>query len=169
MKLVPKLPKPDVATKFVPPLKRLANGDWFTTRVSATGLFAVAYPVRIAASWPAELILWLALARRLVRSFWLASASTASVFFSWCLIHCRRSCVLCSTICATTTRRWCARQPSRISESVGTQHTAQRTTAWELASSVPLIVPLVLFHCVFCVFCVLLEIRFFSSEVLFQD
>ena len=46
MKLVPKLPKPDVASKFVPLLKRLANGDWFTTRVSATGLFAAAYPVR---------------------------------------------------------------------------------------------------------------------------
>jgi hypothetical protein len=46
VKLVPKLPKPDVTSKFVPMLKRLANGDWFTTRVSATGLFAAAYPVR---------------------------------------------------------------------------------------------------------------------------
>ena len=46
MKLVPKLPKPDVASKFIPLLKRLANGDWFTTRVSACGLFAAAYPVR---------------------------------------------------------------------------------------------------------------------------
>lgn len=45
VKLVPKLPKPDVASKFVPLLKRLANGDWFTTRVSATGLFAAAYPL----------------------------------------------------------------------------------------------------------------------------
>jgi serine/threonine-protein phosphatase 2A regulatory subunit A len=45
VKLVPKLPKPDVASKFVPLLKRLANGDWFTTRVSATGLFASAYPL----------------------------------------------------------------------------------------------------------------------------
>jgi len=42
-KLVPKLPKPDVTSKFIPMLKRLANGDWFTTRVSATGLFAAVY------------------------------------------------------------------------------------------------------------------------------
>jgi len=54
VKLVPKLPKPDVASKFVPLLKRLANGDWFTTRVSATGLFAAAYPVREQACQPAQ-------------------------------------------------------------------------------------------------------------------
>lgn len=45
VKLVPKLPRADVAAKFVPLLKRLANGDWFTTRVSATGLFTVCYPL----------------------------------------------------------------------------------------------------------------------------
>lgn len=43
-KLTPLLPKAEVAAKIVPAIRRLANGDWFTTRVSACGLFAAAYP-----------------------------------------------------------------------------------------------------------------------------
>ena len=43
--IIPLLPRADLASKFLPILKRLANGDWFTTRVSATGLFASAYPL----------------------------------------------------------------------------------------------------------------------------
>ena len=42
--IIPQLPKADLTGKFIPILKRLANGDWFTTRVSATGLFASSYP-----------------------------------------------------------------------------------------------------------------------------
>lgn len=42
--LIGKFPKAEVPVKFVPLLKRLANGDWFTTRVSACGLFAASYP-----------------------------------------------------------------------------------------------------------------------------
>jgi len=42
--IIPLLPKADLTGKFIPILKRLANGDWFTTRVSATGLFAACYP-----------------------------------------------------------------------------------------------------------------------------
>lgn len=45
VKLAPKLPKPDVAGKFVPLIRRLANGDWFTTRVSACGLLTASYPL----------------------------------------------------------------------------------------------------------------------------
>jgi serine/threonine-protein phosphatase 2A regulatory subunit A len=30
--------------KFLPMIKRLAAGEWFTTRVSVAGLFAKAYP-----------------------------------------------------------------------------------------------------------------------------
>lgn len=44
-KLIPQCQKPDVATKVCPLIKRLANGDWFTTRVSACGLFPPAYPL----------------------------------------------------------------------------------------------------------------------------
>ena len=33
----------DLETQFVPLLKRLATGDWFTSRTSACGLFAVCY------------------------------------------------------------------------------------------------------------------------------
>ncbi len=29
---------------FVPMIRRLASGEWFTSRTSACGLFAVAYP-----------------------------------------------------------------------------------------------------------------------------
>jgi serine/threonine-protein phosphatase 2A regulatory subunit A len=34
----------DLEAHFVPLVKRLATGDWFTSRTSACGLFAVAYP-----------------------------------------------------------------------------------------------------------------------------
>ncbi|XP_069796060.1 serine/threonine-protein phosphatase 2A 65 kDa regulatory subunit A alpha isoform-like isoform X2 [Narcine bancroftii] len=34
----------DLETHFVPLIKRLANGDWFTSRTSACGLFSVCYP-----------------------------------------------------------------------------------------------------------------------------
>jgi len=44
IKLVVSFQKADVATKFVPLIRRLANGDWFTTRVSACGLFSCCYP-----------------------------------------------------------------------------------------------------------------------------
>ena len=33
----------DLESHFVPLLKRLATGDWFTSRTSACGLFAVCY------------------------------------------------------------------------------------------------------------------------------
>lgn len=42
--LINKINKNDVVQKFVPILKRLAAGEWFTTRVSACGLFANTYP-----------------------------------------------------------------------------------------------------------------------------
>eukprot|EP00798_Chlamydomonas_sp_ICE-L_P031361 gene31361-6522_t len=38
------LPDSTLNEQFTPLLKRLANGEWFTTRVSAAGLFATAYP-----------------------------------------------------------------------------------------------------------------------------
>lgn len=40
-----KLSKTDVADKVCKMIKRLANGDWFTTRVSACGMFATTYPL----------------------------------------------------------------------------------------------------------------------------
>jgi serine/threonine-protein phosphatase 2A regulatory subunit A len=43
-KVIVKMSKQDVAAKVVPLIKRLANGDWFTTRVSACALFASTYP-----------------------------------------------------------------------------------------------------------------------------
>jgi serine/threonine-protein phosphatase 2A regulatory subunit A len=42
-KLIPAFQKPDVTAKFVPVIRRLAAGDWFTSRVSACGLFACTY------------------------------------------------------------------------------------------------------------------------------
>lgn len=39
----------DLETHFVPLVKRLASGDWFTSRTSACGLFSVCYP-RVSAS-----------------------------------------------------------------------------------------------------------------------
>jgi len=43
-KIATQLPKADIGTKYIPLIRRLANGDWFTSRVSACGLFHVAYP-----------------------------------------------------------------------------------------------------------------------------
>lgn len=37
--------KDSLTSKFIPLLKRLSNGDWFTARVSACGLFAACYPL----------------------------------------------------------------------------------------------------------------------------
>lgn len=42
-KLVDHFQSSDIATKFVPLIRRLACGDWFTTRVSACSLFSCAY------------------------------------------------------------------------------------------------------------------------------
>lgn len=44
----------DLEKHFVPLVKRLATGDWFTSRTSACGLFAVSYP-RVAAVVKSEL------------------------------------------------------------------------------------------------------------------
>lgn len=43
VKLIPSFAPADVATKLIPLIRRLANGDWFTTRVSACGLFPGVY------------------------------------------------------------------------------------------------------------------------------
>jgi len=34
----------DLEAYFVPLVRRLSTGDWFTSRTSACGLFSVAYP-----------------------------------------------------------------------------------------------------------------------------
>lgn len=44
----------DLETHFVPLVRRLSSGDWFTTRTSACGLFSVCYP-RVSAPVKAEL------------------------------------------------------------------------------------------------------------------
>jgi serine/threonine-protein phosphatase 2A regulatory subunit A len=44
----------DFETHFVPLVQRLAGGDWFTSRTSACGLFAVAY-TRVAAATKPQL------------------------------------------------------------------------------------------------------------------
>ncbi|XP_044732294.1 serine/threonine-protein phosphatase 2A 65 kDa regulatory subunit A alpha isoform isoform X2 [Chrysoperla carnea] len=44
----------DLETHFVPLVQRLAAGDWFTSRTSACGLFAVCYP-RVSAAVKADL------------------------------------------------------------------------------------------------------------------
>lgn len=38
------LPTSDVDERFLPLLRRLSTGDWFTSRTSACALFAPAYP-----------------------------------------------------------------------------------------------------------------------------
>jgi len=43
-KVITQLPKKETIAKVFPMIKRLANGEWFTTRVSACGLFAATYP-----------------------------------------------------------------------------------------------------------------------------
>ena len=42
--LTAQLSPSDITTKIVPIIKRLANGDWFTTRVTSTELFTPVYP-----------------------------------------------------------------------------------------------------------------------------
>ena len=44
----------DLEGHFVPLVKRLAGGDWFTSRTSACGLFSVCYP-RVSSPVKAEL------------------------------------------------------------------------------------------------------------------
>jgi len=44
----------DLENYFVPLLKRLAAGDWFTSRTSACGLFSVCYP-RVSTATKADL------------------------------------------------------------------------------------------------------------------
>lgn len=44
-KLSTHLNKADVPVKFVPVIRRLTNGDWFTTRVSACKIFTCIYPL----------------------------------------------------------------------------------------------------------------------------
>ena len=44
----------DLEAHYVPLLKRLAAGDWFTSRTSACGLFSVCYP-RVSATTRGEL------------------------------------------------------------------------------------------------------------------
>jgi len=44
----------DFEEHFVPLIQRLASGDWFTSRTSACGLFAVAHP-RVSAATKAQL------------------------------------------------------------------------------------------------------------------
>lgn len=34
----------DLESHFIPLVKRLASGDWFTSRTSSCGLFSVCYP-----------------------------------------------------------------------------------------------------------------------------
>ncbi|NXO32437.1 2AAA phosphatase, partial [Cisticola juncidis] len=48
---------PDLEGHFVPLVKRLAGGDWFTSRTSACGLFSVCYP-RVSSPVKAELRQW---------------------------------------------------------------------------------------------------------------
>lgn len=44
----------DLEAHFVPMVQRLASGDWFTSRTSSCGLFAVCYP-RVSAGVKADL------------------------------------------------------------------------------------------------------------------
>lgn len=44
----------DLEAHFVPLVKRLAGGDWFTSRTSACGLFSVCY-LRVSSAVKAEL------------------------------------------------------------------------------------------------------------------
>jgi len=40
----------DLESHFIPLVKRLASGDWFTSRTSSCGLFSVCYPRATAAT-----------------------------------------------------------------------------------------------------------------------
>jgi len=42
-KIIAQSPKKDVLAKVFPMIKRLANGEWFTTRVAVCAIFAVTY------------------------------------------------------------------------------------------------------------------------------
>jgi len=53
-KVAEALPPESLLEHFIPLVRRLATGDWFTSRISACALFAVAYP-RVPASTKAEL------------------------------------------------------------------------------------------------------------------
>ncbi|KJH48794.1 HEAT repeat protein [Dictyocaulus viviparus] len=53
-KIADKHSTPALEDYFIPMLKRLATGDWFTSRTSACGLFSVAYP-RVSPAIKAEL------------------------------------------------------------------------------------------------------------------
>lgn len=44
------LSQSDIDTHFIPLLKRLSQGDWFTSRTSASALYATAYPKASAAA-----------------------------------------------------------------------------------------------------------------------
>ena len=44
-KVVSRLPAHHVEEYYIPMLKRLTSGDWFTSRTSACGLYAAAYPL----------------------------------------------------------------------------------------------------------------------------
>lgn len=44
----------DLEVHFEPLVKRLASGDWFTSRTSACGLFSVCYP-RVSSTVKAEI------------------------------------------------------------------------------------------------------------------
>ena len=44
-KITPLLSTPHLQSHFQPLLRRLARGDWFTSRTSACALFATAYPL----------------------------------------------------------------------------------------------------------------------------
>jgi serine/threonine-protein phosphatase 2A regulatory subunit A len=43
-KIVPRMSLKQIEEYYVPLIKRLGSGDWFTSRTSATGLFASCYP-----------------------------------------------------------------------------------------------------------------------------
>ncbi|KAJ3276168.1 Polyamine N-acetyltransferase 1 [Terramyces sp. JEL0728] len=44
-KIVVSMPQPHIEEYYIPMVKRLSSGDWFTSRTSACGLYAAAYPL----------------------------------------------------------------------------------------------------------------------------
>ncbi|KAJ3261417.1 T-complex protein 1 subunit zeta [Boothiomyces macroporosus] len=44
-KIVVAMPQPHIEEYYIPMVKRLSSGDWFTSRTSACGLYAAAYPL----------------------------------------------------------------------------------------------------------------------------
>lgn len=81
----------DLEAHFVPLVQRLAAGDWFTSRTSACGLFAV---ITYSHFISTKLTLWLC-----------RSATSA------CLLPLRPICANTFTHCVKTTLRWCVAQP----------------------------------------------------------